>query len=332
MKNIGAKKNLIKLVIGGVVLCMTLAACKNFLNAGKVREEIEQQIYINNHECPVATVEEPAFSDTGVAKNKAIIISFSMPINPDSFYNSYQIEDSSGNSLISCYLEPQWSNENKLVTILADEKNLIDLRGKKTMDVWFKLSKDCQTTDKLPIKEAINHKFRINDNLDETPPTLSVDSYVERPVIEFSGNLISDAIKLKEGEITTENEAELIQRNHINSSITIYMEGKDSGGDVNGYIVLKRIKDVDGTDIRQKEVEKTFKITDFNTVAGTDYQGCTYTLNLSSINDYKDGLYEVKVYVMDTAGTKSEDYQLYYIVSDTAFEFLVSSRSTYDKI
>ena len=35
------------------------------------------------------------------------------------------------------------------------------------MDIYFKLSKTCQTSDKLPIKNSINHKYRINDELDE---------------------------------------------------------------------------------------------------------------------------------------------------------------------
>ncbi|MBO4639375.1 MAG: hypothetical protein J5710_06430 [Treponema sp.] len=326
MKKIVIRKNIVLTVLSGAVLCLMLAACKNFLNAGKVKEEIEHSIYVNNHECPVATVEEPAFSDSGVAKNKAIIVSFSMAVDPETFYNSYSIEDSSGNSLISNFMEPQWSNENKLVTIAADEKNLIDMRGKKTMDIYFKLSKGCQTADKLPIKTAINHKYRINDELDETPPILSVDSFAERPEISFQGNIISEALKLKEGAVTTENEETIINTNHINSKISFYIEGNDfGGGDVNGHIICKRIKDVNGNDVSAKEAAKSFIVDGFKQVQGSDEKGAEYLLDLSG-SEYKDGLYEIKVYVQDTTGTDSEECQLYYVIRDTTFEYTISSR------
>ena len=330
MKKNVIQKNVVLTFLFGFILCLVLTACKNFLDAGKVKEEIEYAIYVNNHECPVASVEEPVFSDTGVSKNKAIIVSFSMPIDPATFYESYVIEDSSGNNLMENFMEPQWSNENKMVTIAANERNLVDMRGKKTMDIYFKLSKTCQTSDKLPIKNSINHKYRINDELDETPPTLSVDTYAERPEISFQENIISEAIKLKEGAVTTENEQTIFTTNHINSKVTFYIEGNDSGGDVKGFIVLKRINDVDGNDVSKKEIEKIFTVSNLSNLADSDLQGGTFTLDLSSIDDYKDGLYEVKVYVIDSAGTKSENCQLYYIIRDTSLEFLVSSRYVYE--
>ena len=131
-----------------------------------------------------------------------------------------------------------------------------------------------------------------------------MDTYAERPEISFQGNIISESIKLKEGTVTTENEQTIFTTNHINSKVNFYIEGNDSGGDVKGFIVLKRISDVDGNDVSKKEIEKIFTVSNLSNLADSDLQGGTFTLDLSSIDDYKDGLYEVKVYVMDSAGTK----------------------------
>ena len=40
MKKIVIRKNVVFIILSGAVLCLMLAACKNFLNAGKVKEEI----------------------------------------------------------------------------------------------------------------------------------------------------------------------------------------------------------------------------------------------------------------------------------------------------
>ena len=62
-------------------IALLFISCENFLDGGDVKEEIERAIYIANPQCPEATV-EPAFSETGLARNRAIIVNFSMPVNP----------------------------------------------------------------------------------------------------------------------------------------------------------------------------------------------------------------------------------------------------------
>ena len=142
-----------------LLLSVFFSSCENFLNGDNIKKEITDQIYIANHTCPVATVEEPVFSDTGVARNKSIIVSFTMAMDPQSFENNYQITDSLGNNYISNFLEPKWSNNNTLVTIAANEQNLIDLKGKRSLDLFFTLSTACKTPDGLPINSGINHKY-----------------------------------------------------------------------------------------------------------------------------------------------------------------------------
>lgn len=318
-------------VLGGVVFSLFFAACKNFLNAGKVKEEIEYAIYVNNHECPMATVEEPVFSDGGVAKNKAIIVSFTMAMDRSSFMDNYRIEDSAGTSLLDYYMEPQWSDDDKVVTIAANERNLIDMRGKKTMDVYFKLSKGCKTHDELPIQNAINHKYRINDTVDNTPPTLSVSSCVLRPSITFHDYVVAPEATLMEGVMTAQNEAQICAKNHINSELSIYIEGNDyGGGAVNGHVVCTRICDTLGnalTNDQKKASVKSYTITNLHK-AGDEYS-ITWKFDLSSAQEFQDGLYEIKVYVNDGIAD-SENSKVYYVIRDTTLAYSITSRIVND--
>ena len=165
-------------------LTLLFSSCENFMDSSSVQDEIQKAIYIANHECPVATVEEPPFSDEGVAKDKAIKISFSIPVDPTTFEENYTIKDSNGKDLKKYYMNPQWSSNNKLVTIPVNKNNLIDLSNSKTLDIIITVSKGCQTSDQLPITSAINYKFRIKDEIasDDYP-----EAKVEEPTLTNDG-------------------------------------------------------------------------------------------------------------------------------------------------
>ncbi len=324
----GKSSFFLKFFILILIAGLFFTSCENFLNGENIKDDLVKQIYIANHDCPVATVEEPVFSDNGVARNKAIIVSFTMAIDPQSFANSYQITDSLGNNLSANFLEPDWSNENTLVTIPANEQNYIDLKGKRTLDVYFTLSTSCTTPDGLPISSAINHKYRINDSLDNTAPTLSENSFAERSAIYFRDYLISESATLFEGALTSDNEWMVCNINHINSKMNFYIEGSDyGGGNVKGHVVAKRVKDTLGNSVN--EAAKSF-VFDLAKQEDSENSSGSYTVDLSSSLDYQDGLYEVKAYVQDTSGLDSEDCQTYYIIRDTSLAYCVTSRMVND--
>ena len=314
-----------------VAICLTFfllfTSCENFMDSS-AKDDLTQQIYIGNHECPAATVEEPVFSDGGVAKNKAIIISFSIPVNPETFESSFKIVDSEGNNLRENFIAPQWANDNKLVTIAADELNLIDLHGQKTLDITVTLSTGCKTLDNLPLKSAINHKYRICENVDNTPPEISNETFAERPEISFGGNLISNAITLKEGTITSESEAEICKANHINTKAKFYIEGSDyGGGSVKGHITCQRIKSVTGENVTAPVEDYIVNLTK---QADTGLSTGEYELDLTSAQKYQDGMYEVKVYIQDSYALDSETYKVYYLIRDTSLAYCVTSRFVND--
>lgn len=305
-------------------LTFVFFSCKNFLDAGKVRKEIEQQIYINNHECPVATVEEPAYSDAGVQKNKAIVISFTLPIDPETFTDSFQIVDSSNKSLLEHYTQAKWSDDYKSVTIAANELNLIDLGSDKTKDIFVKLSKECTTKDKLPVKQALNHKFRINDTVDNVPPVIDLvraelpSAYINKEVPAFE-----EPPLLLEGEITKDNEAAIIKANHINTMFDLYIEGCDyGGGRVWGLLKYRRLYDSVGNAVN--DLEETQLITfDEHTAAGKWYG--TTILDLSDNSKYHDGLYQVKVYVKDSS-VLCESPKVYNVIRDTTLAYSLNGQ------
>ncbi len=318
-----------KSIFFSVVISLTLLSglfftgCENFLNGGDIKDKIEKEIYIANNDCPVATVEEPVFSDGGVAKNKSIIVSFTKAIKPETFAKSYKITDSQGKDLTDHFLEPKWSNNNKLVTIVANEQNYIDLGGKNTLDIYFTVSNACETPDELPIKSAINHKYRINNTVDNTPPEMTENVYAERASVSFSNTQVTPSSRLAEGAWEEDNEWQICLVNHINSKINIYFEGNDYGGGVvRGHVYYHRITDVTGRAVN--EPVEDFKY-DLTKAEDSDLYSGFGLLDLSSQQEYQDGLYEIKVCLVDSADCDSENYKVYSVIRDTTLAYCVTS-------
>ena len=314
MKKIVIRKNVVKTLLSSAVLCLMLAACKNFLNAGNIKEEIEQQIYINNHECPVATVEEPVFSDGGVAWNKTIIISFSLPMDPDTFIESYNIKDFDGKSVLDNYMAPEWFNNNTKVVIYANELNPLVIPEGKTKDFYITLSKKCTTEDGLPIKTAINHKYRLNSVNENVPPVMASTTNVKRPYVKYNNVIISYPITLVEGELDAQSEDIICQTNHVNSDLEFYVEGSDfGGGKVNAYITYSRINDIGGSAIQSPVVEKVIEELNQKNENGNSYK----TIPFAFKSEAPDGLYKFTLCIEDQYHGYSEEKQTYYIIRDT---------------
>ena len=317
----------IKVLFNSVLLCIvgfSIISCKNFLNGEEVRKEIERQIYINNHECPVATVEEPAYSDSGVERNKAIVISFTLSIDPDTFADSFEIVDFTNKSLKEHFMEPKWSSDYKSVTIAANELNLIDLGNDKTKDVYIKLSKDCTTTDDLPIKQAVNHKYRINNTVDNIPPVIENVKATHPADVSQVLDENGEPAALVEGTITKDNEESIITANHINTTFDLYIEGSDyGGGRVSGYITYQRLYDAVGNAVTESLETENLLFTE-QTADGKWY-GST-SIDLSDNSKYLDGLYQVKVYVRDSYQILCETPKIFNVVRDTTLAYSMNAR------
>lgn len=306
-------------------LSLVLTSCENFLKGSSVKDDLEKKIYIANHDCPVATVEEPPFTDAGVPQNTSIVISFTMPMDPETFVKSFNIEDSEGNSLLEHFLTPVWSNNNMMVTIYANKSNIINVPTGQKMDIHFTLSKKCTTKDGLPIASVINYKYRVNDSKDSIPPTMINTSSITRPPVECQGIVISDSQELLEGSIDAQNEELICSTNHINSALDFYMEGKDlGGGKVRANINYGLVRTVAGKAAVSQKYILIKELTQTNE-DGNKYANFSFDFN-KEIEERKargedisfpDGLYEFTVTIEDQFGIKSEETKTYYIVRDT---------------
>ncbi len=312
-------------------------SCKNFLEGGDVKEAIDKAIYIANNECPEATLEEPVFQDGGLPKNRAIIITFTKSINTETFDDNFFIEDTKGNSLKEYFLKPEWSNENKYVKIAANEQKLIDFGKQDTMDIIVRLTRACTTSDELPITKAINHKYRIKNEIDNKPPEfVSLKAQVPEEYIARRG--INGPLVLKEGRLpditpnTTPTEEQrdaekaLLTINHINNKFDIYIEGNDYGGGmVQGHIKYRQLYDSMGEIVSSDEEEVYVTLT--KNEDNENYKG-EYLLDLSD-EKYTDGLYEIKVTVQDAYNFDSTDVKIFNVVRDTIFAYRSNTRFSF---
>lgn len=308
------KKGFLGLLI--TLLILIISSCTSYLDT-ETKDRIVPKINIPNHTYAVASLEEPIFMEEGVPKNKAIVISFSLPMDPSVFMENLNITDSLGNNLKQFFLEPEWSNENQLVKIPVNEQNLIDLNGKKSMDIYITLSKSFKTPDNISLQTSIEHKYRINDNMDSFPPNLySVKASLPNEYINKKS--ISEPLLLIEGEIDLENEEEIITTNHINSKIDIYIEGNDyGGGQISAQIIYKHIYDAAGNEVFEDENSFVEKLEDINSYG--NYFG-NLCLDLSG-DEYSDGMYKIIANVVDSSNLDSLDSKVYYIIRDTSLAY-----------
>ena len=297
-------------------LILGLGSCSNFIDS-ESKDSIKTKITVANPTFPVAAVEEPEFTEEGVPKNKAIIISFSHSMDPETFMENLNITDSLGNNLKTHFLEPKWSNENKIVKIAANEANLIDLNGKKSMDIYITLSKSFKTPDNITLQTSVEHKYRICDQIDEYAPYLSIVR-AEVPGIYLNRSDLIEPLTLIEGEMDLENEEEICRTNHINSKINFYIEGNDyGGGDISAQIKFERIYDSAGNEVFEEGNTFLAELEDVN-LSG-NYFG-NICLDLSD-EAYTDGLYKINVSVVDSSNLESEESMTYYIIRDTTLAY-----------
>ena len=297
-----------------VTFCVLVSSCSNFMDGSNLKNELDRKVKIANSICPQAKVEEPVFQDAGVARNKKIIISFTKSMNTQSFWKNLSITDSLGNNLKPNFLEPIWSNENKTVEIPANELNLIDLRGKKYLDIYLTLTKSCEDTDALPIEKAIEHKYRINDEIDNVPPVLA---YVrgELPPEYISGSADDLTKEHYCGEYIYLTESDICKYNHINNKVNFYVEGSDyGGGEVSAHFVIQRVYDTGGKALNEEPLSKTKKLEQIN--YDGNYFG-TIQVDMSDPQFYLDGMYKITVTVND-GSSDSETSKVYYVIRDTS--------------
>ena len=298
------------------VIAFTVSSCSNLLedtedSQTKVSRSADGSVL------PAATLAAPSFKEEGISKNSAIIISFSVAMNPQTFMDALSITDSVGNNLKSYFLEPVWSNGNTLVRIPADENNLIDLRGKKYIDIYVSVSRKCLTQDNQPLQILVDDKYRINETVDGFSPNL-VLANATVPQKYFNSLSEKDPVVLIDGEINSENEEKICNTNHINSKLDFYVEGYDyDGGAVSAHIEYRRIYDVSGNEVFDESRHFYKSLETANSTGNFFGEFC---LDLSD-KELLDGMYKLSVTLADSSNLDSRQSKVYYIIRDTTLAY-----------
>ena len=298
-------------LIAAAACIIMFGSCSNVVDNSDGKNKLSRQVNVDSNQSPAATVQEPLFNEAGVSKNKQIIISFTKSMNPQTFWSNTTITDSLGNNLKSHFELPVWSNDNKTVQITANDQSLIDLSGKKYMDIYIAISKSCEDKNGLQLKSAIEYKYRINDELEINAPKTGA--------VKAS----SSKTTLFEGAYNITNEADICKTNHINNKLDFYIEGSDTdGGEVWAHFYVQRLYDVNGKKLAEAQTQKLIKLAQINYTANIYYD--TVCVDLSD-STYLDGLYKITAAIQDSTGKDSLETKDYYIIRDTALSFNTSS-------
>ena len=287
-------------LVFAAVLSVVCASCSSYVEDRAILNPSKNEISTASTANPVAQIDTPAFFEGGVPQNRSLIISFSKPMNTQTFWEKLILTDSMGKNLKDNFCLPVWSNEDTLVEIAPNPENPINLKNKTSFDIYVTISNNVTDKDGKALHNPIDYRYRINESVDEeVPEIIKIDSMDE----------------LEEGALSAKSIDAICNANHINSNTDFYFEGKDSGdGDVWAKFIYKRIYDVTGAAIEAEEYSKLIKLNK-QSVSETWYDTVSFDLSDSR---YADGMYEVFVYIADASGNLSSDFNTYYIIRDTS--------------
>ena len=291
------------LLVSVAVLACVLSSCSNYIEDKELVNTLNNELSSNSLLSPVAKIEAPVFMEGGVPKNRRLVISFSKPMNTQTFWEKLIITDSMGKNLKEYFCEPVWSNEDTLVEIAANPDHFIDLKNKATFDIYVTISNSVTDAKDKPLSNPIDYRYRINDALDE-----------ERPVLVKADSNDS----LVKGNLTAASQEKICNTNHIKDTTAFKFEAKDlGGGEVWARFVYKRIFDVNGAAVKDSEYTKLVKLTNIN-VVDNYYETIDFALSDSR---YSDGMYELTVYAQDESGNLSANSEKYFIIRDTSISY-----------
>ena len=308
------KTNLFSVLLA--VLFLAISSCSyNNLNSGESVKSLDNEVVNTSLASPVATIEAPSFFEGGVPKNRNLIISFTKPIDTETFWDCLIITDSMGKNLKENFNTPIWSNNDTLVEISPNVENFVDLKNKATFDIYVTIPKSVEDQDGNQLFNPIDFRYRINDSLDEEKPDLYV-SRAELPGDYLSSDSEGYLTVLIDGEITPQNMEDIYFTNHINSKFDIYFEGNDyGGGEVWASIKFQRVYDAKGNELDEPEQSKLVKLTNI-TYAENYYD--TICLDLSD-SKYLDGMYKITACIKDASCNESQNQHIVYVIRDTSF-------------
>lgn len=301
-----------------LVIGLSIISCKNFMTGADALAEVDYQVWLANQVRPEAKIISPVVSADGDYRNSSIIISFTKPINTTTFENGFDVLDSEGKSVRSCYIsetnKPTWSNDKKQVILKADETNLLIIPESGSETITITLSLNIKDTENVPISKPVSESFKIKVLTDkEKPEFITIEAAIDTPDIatplpEGTKNFIEGALGEKTDEIFT--------KNHIKNKFNLYIKGHDYGTfSVYSTIKYKRIYNAEGKAVSEDE-NSIVELLD--TKVDTINSAKNFLIDLSGEN-YMDGLYKFDVSLSDASNNICDTTKTFYVIRDTKF-------------
>lgn len=302
------------------IISLSFISCENFLSGSKLINNMEEQIYIANHEQPVARIISPVTSPNGDYKNTSIIITFTKAINIETFNDNCFITNSTGESVKANYSSPVWNETYTQVIFTANENNPIPVNNNGFENITINLKTNIRDIENVPLSSEINETYKLNSYFDKEKPefvsinaAINSSAFTETTPQYFIEGIIDDT--------NTEKTINILETNHINNNFFIKMEGHDYADYlVFANIKYKRVFSTDGNEVSDPEdsIIEPLVIPEGSTTNNAEK---TISIDLSDTK-YNDGLYKISIFLTDKANNQSEETKTYYVIKDTKYSML----------
>lgn len=321
-------KNISKFTFLFVAAFLSLASisCKNFMNGNDLISELNEQIWVTNHERATAKIISPVVSPNGDYRNASIIVSFTKTMNPENFEKGFIISDGTGVSLREHYTTPEWNEDHTQFILPANETNLLQVPENGYTNIKLEVTLDFKDSEDVPVAEPISETFKINSQFDNEKPVfiaakLAKDFDTVNKIVKDENDVEIDNPELFiSGELSNAEQESLdniLNTNHINNKICMYIEGHDYGDNiVFANIKYKKITTESGREVTEPEYTQTVELTDIP--ENTTNSSKEITIDLSE-SKFSDGLYKVDIFLSDAKNNNSEETKTFYITRDTVY-------------
>ena len=271
----------------------------------------------------------PPFTQSGCNQDTTIKVTFSKPVDPRSFgsFSCINITNSNKQDITSCYGEPFFSDNNRILNIPSmlgnsiiendSESNFEDV----TISFNFSNIKDAEG---IQIVQAEPYTFRVNKDTDQVKPVLTsvkltTTSDTSSPYYRI---LTNKAFSSWSKTATADNSYGDYSNNHVGKTINLEVSAYDKDSGVSGVKIIETyIRSVDGSTTTNPYETGYCGINKFEYVETDSSNNKIYSLNDTyQFTTVNDGVYKLDISVIDNAGNVSTSPFTYYVIKDSSIE------------
>ena len=254
----------------------------------------------------------PPFVPSGYAQDTTVKITFSKPMNPESFGNfECLIMTSDNGSVKDFYDKPYFSNDNCVLNIPTKKgENILnpDTSGTKQITININVN-ELKDTEGLTLSNSIIYTYCLNQTTDRKEPVIY--SYE----LKTSENKILNSTDFN----TWEQTPSIFSQNHLKDTVIFSIDGYDDESGLSGLRItetLFRLINGDASAHAISQYSEYEQITFTSESSGHKVYNVSDTYTLKTPND---GIIKLDFQVIDKSGNFSIP-QTYYVIKDTTID------------